>query len=102
LSESLVSAKLLVPMDEDFPILGGQVLRVNAGLGLTYENGKPVVTMRGISIMGIPMPNAWLGGIKNIDLVKEFGGGEGFWKSFAAGIDNIRVENGSLLIELKE
>lgn len=102
LSESLVSAKLLVSVDEDFPILGGQVLRVNAGLGLTYENGKPVVTMRGISIMGIPMPNAWLGGIKNVDLVKEFGGGEGFWKSFAAGIDNIRVEDGNLLIELKE
>lgn len=102
LSDSLVSAKLLVPVDEDFPILGGQVIKVKAGLALTYENGKPVVAIRGISIMGIPMPNAWLGGVKNIDLVKEFSGEEGFWKSFAAGIDNIRVEEGSLRIQLKE
>lgn len=102
LSDNLVSAKLLVPVDEDFPVLGGQLLRVKAGLGLMYEHGKPEVLIRGISTMGVPLPNAWLGGIKNIDLVKEFGGEQGFWKSFAAGIDNIRVEDGSLVINLKE
>ncbi len=102
LSDSLVSAKLLMPVDQDFPVLGGQLLRVKAGLGLAYENGKPVIMIRGISIMGVPMPNAWLGGVKNIDLVKEFGGEQGFWKSFAAGINNIRVEEGNLVIDLKE
>jgi len=102
LSDDLVSAKVLVPLDEDFPVLGSQLIRVKAGLGLMYEHGNPEVLIRGISIMGVPLPNAWLGGIKNIDLVKEYGGEQGFWKHFAAGIHNIRVEDGSLVIDLKE
>jgi hypothetical protein len=52
--------------------------------------------------MGVPIPNAWLGNLKNIDLVQEFGGNRGFWKTFADGIEYIHVENGRLLIKLKE
>jgi hypothetical protein len=102
LSDDLVSAKLLVPMDPDFPVLGGQVLKVRAGMELAYRDGRPVVVLKGITLMGVPLPNAWLGGIKNIDLVQEFGGKPGFWKSFADGIDRIRVSEGKLEIELKE
>ncbi len=102
LSDNLVSAKLLLPLEEEFPILGGKTLKVNAGVELAYDNDKPIVILKGISVMGVPIPNAWLGGIKNIDLVKEFGTEEGFWKSFAAGVKTIRVEEGSLRLELKE
>ncbi len=102
LSENLISAKLLVPVDPDFPILGGQILKVRAGLELAYAAGRPVVVLKGISVMGVPIPNAWLGGIKNIDLVREFGADEGFWKAFAAGVELIRVEEGGLQIKLKE
>jgi len=102
LADDLVSAKLLVPMDEDFPVLGGKVLKVRAGMELAYRDGRPIVVLKGLTLMGVPMPNAWLGGIKNIDLVKEFGGEAGFWKSFADGVDHIRVSEGKLEIELKE
>ncbi len=102
LSDNLVSAKLLVPMDPDFPILGGKTLKVRAGVELAYRGSRPVVVLRGISIMGVPLPNAWMGGIKNIDLVREYGGKEGFWKSFADGVDDIHVEEGKLVIKLKE
>ncbi len=53
-------------------------------------------------MMGIPIPNAWLGGLKNIDLVSEFGADEGFWKSFSDGVENIQVEDGRIRIKLKE
>ena len=102
LSDDLVSAKLLVPVDEDFPILGGKILRVRTGVGFAYAKGQPVVVFKGITIMGIPLPNAWLGGIKNIDLVKEFGADKGFWKSFSEGIEDIKVKEGRLKITLKE
>lgn len=102
LSDDLASAKLLIPLDDDFPVLGGKTLRVNAGLELAYANGKPVVILKGVSIWGTPIPNSWLGNLKNVDLVREFGGQDGFWKSFAAGIDEIKVEEGSLRIRLKE
>ncbi|MBT8442716.1 MAG: arginine N-succinyltransferase [Gammaproteobacteria bacterium] len=102
LSDDLASAKILIPMDPDFPVLGGKTLRVNAGLNLAYAEGRPVIAVRGVSIMGVPMPNAWLGNLKNVNLVKEFGGDPGFWKSFADGVEQIQVEDGRLLIELKE
>jgi len=102
LSDDLVSAKLLLPVDEDFPILGGKILRVRTGVAFRYDKGKPVVILKGITIMGVPLPNAWLGGIKNIDLVKEFGADTGFWKTFSDGIEGIKVEEGLLKINLKE
>lgn len=102
LSDDLISAKMLVPMDEDMPLVGGQTLKLKAGLGLSYEKERAVVVLKGISVMGVPIPNAWLGGIKNIDLVQEFGGEKGFWQAFADGIDYLNVEDGNLTIKLKE
>jgi hypothetical protein len=102
LGQDLVSARLLVPVDPDFPILGGKTLRVSAGVEMAFRDARPVVVLKGVSIMGIPIPSAWLGGLKNIDLVSEFGDQQGFWKGFADGVDNIRVEEGHLKIQLKE
>ena len=102
LSENLASGKLLLPMDEDFPILGGKTLKASAGIELSFANQKPIVKLKGVSIMGVPIPNAWLGGLKNIDLISEFGQDEGFWKAFSDGVDNFHVSDGSLVIKLKE
>lgn len=102
LADDLVSAKLLVPVDPDFPILGGKILKVRAGVELAYRDSKPVVVLKGVSLMGVPLPNAWIGGIKNIDLVQEFGNDKGFWKAFADGVEDIHVEEGQLKIKLKE
>jgi hypothetical protein len=102
LADDLVSAKLLLPVNEDFPILGGKTIRVRAGMVFTYDKGKPVVILKGITIMGVPIPNAWLGGIKNIDLVKEFGSDTGFWKTFSDGVEDIKLEEGFLKLKLRE
>ncbi len=102
LSSDLVSARVLIPLDEDFPVMGGRTLRLKAGLELGYSNGQPIVVLRGVSVMGIPLPNAWLGGLKHIDLVREFGGEPGVWKAFADGVDVIEVRDGELFVRLKE
>ena len=101
LSDDLASAKLLLPLDPEFPFIGGKTLKVTAGLALGYTNGQPIVKLKGISLWGVPLPNAWLGGIKDIDLVERFGAEGGFWQAFAAGIEYIRVEEGRLGIKLK-
>jgi hypothetical protein len=102
LSDKLVSAKLLLPIDEDFPFMGGRILKVRAGLELAYREQKPIVILKGVSVMGVPIPNAWLGGLKNIDLVEQYGTEAGFWKAFADGVEDIRISDGNLNIELKE
>ncbi len=102
LANDLASAKMIIPMDPDFPFIGGKTLRVNTGLGLSFANDRPVVILKGVSIMGVPIPNAWLGNLKNVDLVQEFGLEGGFWKTFAAGVEYINVQDGMLQIKLKE
>ncbi len=102
LSDDMLSAKFLLPLHEDFPVLGGKTLKVTAGLELAYANGKPVISLRGVSVWGVPLPNAWLGNLKNVDLVKEFGDKNGFWKVFSEGIDEIKIGEKSLRIKVKE
>lgn len=102
LADNLASVNVLLPLDPEFPFLGGKTLKLNAGAELAFANGRPIVKLKGVSLWGIPMPNAWLGNMKNVDLVQEFGGEEGFWKSFADGVENIHVAEGRLIIKLKE
>ncbi|MBL1319652.1 MAG: arginine N-succinyltransferase [Methylophaga sp.] len=102
LADNLASAKIIIPLDPDFPILGGKTLKVTGGAEFAFTDGRPVVILKGVSVWGVPIPNSWLGNLKNVDLVSEFGGDEGFWKSFAEGVSNIQIEQGQLKIELKE
>ncbi len=102
LSDDLLSARLLVPVDEDFPVLGGQVLKVRAGMELAYDQGRAVAKLRGVTVMGVALPNAWLGGMKNIDLVEHYGQQAGFWRAFSAGVEDLHIEDGSITLKLRE
>lgn len=102
LSDDLVSVKLIVPMDEEIPVLGGKTLRFHMGLIMSYEDNRPVMALKGVSLGGIPVPNAWLGYMKNKNLVDEFGSENGFWQIFSEGVEDITVRKGHIQITLKE
>lgn len=102
LARNLVSVKMLVPLEPDFPFFGGKTLRVRAGVEVAYRAGKPIIRLKGVSLMGVPLPNAWLGGMKNIDLVQEFSAEQGFWRAFADGVESIDVADGTINIVMKE
>ena len=102
LSDDLLSLKLVVPIDEDIAVLGGKTLRLHMGLTLGYEKNQLIVALKGVSLGGIPVPNAWLGYIKNRNLVEEFGDEGGFWALFAEGVQDIKVRSGHIRIRLKE
>lgn len=102
LSDDLISVKLLIPVDEEVPVLGGKTLKFHMGLVVRYERDHPYIALKGVSLGGIPLPNSWLGYLKNVNLVEEFGSEDGFWKFFAAGIRKIRVAPGRLRVTLKE
>ena len=86
LSHGLVSARILVPADPDLPFIGGKTLRVKTGLSYSFVDGKPALMLKGVTVMGVPLPNAWLGGIKNIDLIQQAEQEPGFWKTFNDGV----------------
>ncbi|MGI2258165.1 arginine N-succinyltransferase [Shewanella sp. GXUN23E] len=100
-SDNLASASILIPVPTDFPIMPGETLRVNTGLNISLDaNNRPVISLAGISLMGVPLPNAWLGNIKQVNLVGEVGD-LGFWNTFADGVESIAVNEGELKITLK-
>lgn len=102
LSDDLISVKLVIPVDDEVPVLGGKRLKFHMGLVVRQERNRPYVALKGVSLGGIPLPNAWLGYLKDVNLVEEFGTEEGFWKIFAAGVRTIRVTRGQVRISLKE
>ena len=102
LAEDMISVKLLIPLDPDLPLFGGRNFKARAGAEIAYREGRPVVKLVGLSLMGMPMPNSWLGGMKNVDLVKEFGNEQGFWKAFADGVESLSVVDGALRLKLRE
>ena len=107
LSDNLISVKWLLPLDPEFPLLGGKTLKFTAGVEIAYRNQQPSVSFRGLSLWGVPLPNAWMGELKHINLVSEYSGGTGqnqmsFWHSFAAGIDHIKISDGKVFVKLKD
>ena len=40
MSDDLMSARAIIPVDEDFPVLGGQTIRVNAGVAPTLSGWR--------------------------------------------------------------
>jgi len=102
LSNDLVSANLLVDVDPDFPVVGGQTIKVTGGMEMRLADGQPSVSLKGISIWGVPLPNAWLGNLKNIDFVKQYGESGGLWQTFNDGVEEIVIEDGRVLFKLKE
>jgi hypothetical protein len=102
LSDDLISLKMVLPVDDEVPVLGGKRLKLHMGLTVHYDGKKPTIALKGVSLGGIPLPNAWLGSLKNVNLVEEFGGGDGFWEVLTAGVRSIRVRQGELRIELSE
>lgn len=102
LADELASLKILAPMDPALPFIGGKTLRLTMGVTLAYSNDQPNVTLRGISLGGVPLPAAWWGDIKNKNLVVAFGATNGFWSAFARGIEHLDVRDGALHVHLKE
>ncbi len=102
LSRDLVSVKVIVPMDEDVPLLGGKTVRIKAGFGVVFDGTRAEVILKGVSLGGIPLPSAWLGGMKGKDFIQEFGEDGGFWKQFSDGIEHLEVRDGRLTLKLKE
>ena len=102
LSDDLASVKLLIDLDPDFPIVGGKTLKLTSGMELNFNRDNPRVILRGVSVWGVPLPDAWLGNMKNVDLLKEFGGRGGFWQTMKDGIEEMSLEEGRLHIKLKE
>lgn len=103
LGNDSISAMTIVPIPPDAPLFGGTTLRLRLALGVRMaENKKMTVQVNDISVGGVPLPNAWLGDIKGVNLADERFESDPALQRFFDGIKTLEVRNGELLVVLNE
>jgi hypothetical protein len=97
-----IGARYNIPIDPDAPFLGGKTLRGRVQFGVTQAGDHVAVRITDVRVWGISLPNAWLGGLKGVDLFEELASGDEGLKSLSDGVESIRAEPGRLTIRLAE
>ncbi len=97
-----VNAYLAVPIPKDFPVMGGKMFRARGRFRVSLGNGgQPYAVLEDVTVFGVSLPNAWLGGLKGQNLIGE-ALGEGKSSPVLRGIKSLRVEPGALVLELQD
>jgi hypothetical protein len=97
-----INAYVVVPIPQDFPIGGGKMFRARSRFGLSLGNdGAPYAILEDVTVFGVSLPKAWLGGLKGENLLGE-ATGERNGKPVLRGIKSLRVEPGALVLEVED
>ncbi|QQL45777.1 hypothetical protein [Sulfuriroseicoccus oceanibius] len=107
LDPDAVNAYLAVPIPEDSAILPGKQFKARARIEVELEdldNGltRPRLEIADVTVYGISLPNAWLGGIKGKDLGRELFGGGRDSQLVIQGVEELRIERERIEIILAE
>jgi len=95
LSPDQLSSSFRIDLPPDLPLVGGRSVRVQTGVQLATHDDRVEARLVGVSVGGVPLPNAWLGGLKGTDLLATSGLG-----ALGAGIETLRVGEGWLELQL--
>lgn len=101
-AQDAVNAYLAVPIPKDFPIGGGKMFRARGRFRISLGNGgTPYAILEDVTVFGLSLPKAWLGGIKGENLLGD-AVGQGKSGSGLRGIKSLRVEPGALVLEVED
>jgi hypothetical protein len=101
-AQDAVNAYLAVPIPQDFPIGGGKIFRARGRFRVSLGNGgEPYAVLEDVTIFGVSMPKAWLGGLKGENLLGR-AMGERNGSPVFQGIKTLRVEPGALVLEVAD
>src|SRR5205085_6612945 len=97
-----INAYIAVPIPEDFPIGGGKMFRARGRFRLSLgNNGAPYAILEDVTVFGLSLPKAWLGGLKGQNLLGQ-AMGERNGSPIFRGIKSLRVEPGALVLEVED
>ena len=97
-----INAYFAVPVPQDSPIAAGRMIRARGRFSLSLSNGTaPRAVLEDITVFGLSLPKAWLGGLKGENLLSNAMGKED-GKVLFPGIKNLRIVPGALVIEVRE
>lgn len=97
-----VNAYVVVPIPKDFPIGGGRMFRARGRFGLSIDSkGAPYASLEDVTVFGLSLPKAWLGGIKGENLLDQATGNRN-GGPVLRGIKSLHVEPGALVLEVED
>ncbi len=105
LGNGSLAATMIVPIpaDSGLPLLSGTTLRLRLALAAAMdENKKLAVKVTDVRLGGVPMPNAWLGDVKGVNLVGENLEKDPALQRFFAGIQEMEIRPDGLRVVLNE
>jgi hypothetical protein len=101
-AQEAINAYLAVRIPDDFPIGGGKMFRARGRFRVSIGNGgEPYAILEDVTVFGLSLPKAWLGGIKGENLLGQAMGDNRRWKGIK-GIKSLRVEPGALVLEVED
>jgi hypothetical protein len=97
-----INAYFAVPVPQDSPIAAGRMIRARGRFSLSFSNGElPRAVLEDITVFGLSLPNAWLGGLKGENLLAEvMGKREG--QPLLPGLKSLQLRPGALVIEVED
>lgn len=102
LGRDAINAYIAAPIPEDVPVMGGKMFRARGRFRVSLTNGSAAyAVLEDVTVFGLSLPKAWLGGIKGENLL-----GDAMGKRNGApilqGIKTLRVEPGALVLEVAD
>lgn len=99
LATGAVHARVETDLDSNIPVVGGKRLKARARFLVSGTPGTQQLVLDDVTVWGISLPNDWLGQMKGRNLLGE---ALGAGPHGLPGVEDLRVENGRVVIRLKE
>ena len=96
LDNDMVKLKVNYPVEAGAPFLGGKTLRFNLRTRIALDAGRLEVRVTDVAVGSLPIPSAWLKGVKGRNLVEEFAADDQAMATLVAGIEALEIDDGRI------
>jgi len=102
LGRDAINAYVAAPIPEDVPMVGGMMFRARGRFRMSLNEGAaPYAILEDVTVFGLSLPKAWLGGLKGENLLADaVGSHDG--KPVLRGVKSLRIEPGALVLEVDD
>jgi hypothetical protein len=102
LGRDAINAYVAAPIPQDVPLFGGRMFRARGRFRVSLTDGAaPYVILEDVTVFGLSLPKAWLGGLKGENLLAE-AVGDRHGAPVLRGVKSLRVEPGVLVLEVED
>jgi len=97
-----INAYVAVLIPQDFPIMGGKMFRARARFRVSIGNGgEPYAILDDVTVFGLSLPKAWLGGLKGENLLRDAVADQK-GRPVLQGVKSLRIEPGALVLQVED